>query len=696
MRAIFYMWGEEMGNYLTGLKTALELRYPKQTGVYVVSQSVLDNNDWSGGAFAQAMSNYINGIPSNGIENSSQLGRGNLSIHTAMNFLAKVIENERAKESQFLEYISKESGLTPPSLGEDWSTFVKFFQEQLDFGQQGIKRLENELQRLKTNSALQGNDIITKSGKELTRYNRERLDVLEYTSNALADVTKYLSGSNNTIGKTVVEFIYEKYGSQLVNIFAVNDGLDIELNIKKCNGLIMAISEILIESFYNTLLNNKELQVSKNKNFFSSNFKEVIKNLFDNDKRITDQINTIFNNAKSLPFYTKDLASNYKLEDITTQNSSQFINIKNIDENSTNEAINKLRDANKKNDYAPTIRLVKNPNALAEISSLIRQLAAGAIAGKNTGSAGAKPDNTIAWLVVDYNDKEQTKEMQKDIRLAQQAIRDELSALNDTLSNKNTTEYYTQQQKNWNERADIIQQLLNELNEKYRILLKCFLIEDSTKNYVSLYTGIEKNKKMNFTGGSLGANITDQINKIAALQDGGLITQSDVQWLITAAINCGPGLIGSHLKKTLQNYLSAFAVILLFDDQQNIANEIAQKMIEDTPKSQSSVTRLHLFSLDGGYYPLSLVLQLTYDKLNKIYHILDEETQHQVYSNGNYGAKVEIDGFINPDSYYPPNTYNHMTLSKWDELSKIAQASVKMHVQFLTNFMGLVNTILTS
>ena len=684
-----------MGNYLTGLKTALELRYPKQTGIYVVSQSVLDNN-WGGGAFARAMSNYISGIPNNGIENSTRLGQGNLSIHTAMNFLAKVIENERAKESQFLEYINKESGLTPPSLGEDWSTFVKFFQEQLDFGQEGIKRLENELERLKNNAALQGKDIITKKGEELTIYRRERLDTLEYTSEALSDVAKFLSGSNNTIGKTIVELIYENYGERLINVFVTNNSLDIEINVNEANGLIMAISEILIEFFYNNLLNNKTLKLPKNKTDIAAQFKKEFENSFKQNIHLTNQINTIFNNAKNLPFYTKELASNYKLDDIPIQNSSSFINLKMINENNTDMAINNLRAMNKKNNYKPTIKLVKKTSALAELSSLLRQLAAGAITGKNTGSVGAKPDNTIAWLTIDYNNKIQTQEMLEDIKIAKQAIHDELTALNDTLKKNNTTEYYKDQQKNWNERANVIEQLLNELNEKYQILLKCFLIEDSTKNYASLYVGTDKNRKTNFTGGSLGANITDQINKIAALQDGGLITESDAQWLITAAINCGPGLIGSHLKRSLQNYLSAFAVILLFDDQQNIANEITQKIIDNTPKSQSSVTRLHLFSLDGGYYPLSLVLQLTYDKLSKIYHILDEETQHKVYSNGNYGAKVEIDGFINPDSYYPPGTYNHMTLNKWDELSEIAQASVKMHVQFLTNFMGLVNTILTS
>ena len=197
-------------------------------------------------------------------------------------------------------------------------------------------------------------------------------------------------------------------------------------------------------------------------------------------------------------------------------------------------------------------------------------------------------------------------------------------------------------------------------------------------------------EEKDFMGGSLGANIKDQIGKIQALQDGNLISVQDAKWLITAAINCGPGLIGQGLKPSLEHYLSAFAVILLFDDQQNIAAEVSQQMINNLEVSQTSVQKIHLFSLDGGYYPLSVVLQLTYDKLSEIYGLLDSERNN----GGSYGAQVNIDGFINPDSSFPPHKYNNMRRSDWDKLSVEAQSSVKMHVKFVSNFMGLLNTIL--
>jgi len=53
----------------------------------------------------------------------------------------------------------------------------------------------------------------------------------------------------------------------------------------------------------------------------------------------------------------------------------------------------------------------------------------------------------------------------------------------------------------------------------------------------------------------------------------------------------------------------------LFDDQLNIAKEAIDKIDSETNKVTTHVKKIHLFSLNGGYYPLSYVLSLTYDNL---------------------------------------------------------------------------------
>ena len=64
----------------------------------------------------------------------------------------------------------------------------------------------------------------------------------------------------------------------------------------------------------------------------------------------------------------------------------------------------------------------------------------------------------------------------------------------------------------------------------------------------------------------MGANIVKQIETISALQGGNLISPDQAEWLITAAINAGKNLIGNNNRTNLEQYLSMFATILLFDD----------------------------------------------------------------------------------------------------------------------------------
>jgi hypothetical protein len=80
-----------------------------------------------------------------------------------------------------------------------------------------------------------------------------------------------------------------------------------------------------------------------------------------------------------------------------------------------------------------------------------------------------------------------------------------------------------------------------------------------------------------------------------------------------------------------------FAAILLFDSQINIAEEafMNSKLIN----SSSTTHNIHLFSVNGGYYPLSFVLKLTYDSLNKgLTRITSEELSK--------GVTVSIGGFV--------------------------------------------------
>lgn len=111
----------------TQLKTALLARYPRTAGPYVVSQSILDNQ-LVGTTFGQAMLDYIGNVPRPTKANGNKIGVGEMSINSAMAFLSNVIENEKNKETQFINFLSENTGLNPPSSADDWANFVKTFQ----------------------------------------------------------------------------------------------------------------------------------------------------------------------------------------------------------------------------------------------------------------------------------------------------------------------------------------------------------------------------------------------------------------------------------------------------------------------------------------------------------------------------------------------------------------------------------------
>lgn len=672
----------------------LEKNYPSKVGKYVVSSSLLkpDMPDDPGNIFAKMMADYIGDISKKGDLKSLTFESKNISIINALKFLQKIIENERKKETLFISYIQKETGKTSPSTAEDWKDYVLSFQEELQIGNQNLKILQNEYETLKSNTTASHRTTI-KEDKIKHHYDRAILEITEYTKDALNSVVNFLKGDfRYTKGKVIISYILQKYGADLIQLDIGENKSKVTLNPSQVSSLMVGISQILIEAFFTNRLNNffKNPEGTFNKDL-THNFSNEMEQILQNDQIIDEQIKNMITKAKQLPFITDNISRNYKIPEKTSFDEKKFSSIA----SNFQESDNIIETANKELrnvvslfngiDFQPTIELISNQANLAELSSSLKQVIIGGLS-LNTGASKAKPDNIIAKIVIKPpEDPRQIRIVNKTLEL----INQKMLTLSNTLKQTNTVEYYKEQNKNWAKTADGIEKLLNYLKEKYDILGHCFLIEDSTKNYTSLET--PGDLKHGFEGGSLGANISDQIGKIAALQNGYLITTDEANWLITAAINCGANLIGAHIKESLENYLSAFATILLFDDQQQIANEITDNYIKNIDNSQTSVTRLHLFSLNNGYYPLSFVLQLTYEKLMKLYGLLDSELNP---NTGNHGAKVTISGFIDPDNYYPPNKKNNLEINSWESLSQVAQNNVKMSVIFLSNFASLVSSLL--
>lgn len=666
-----------------GLEKIADMNYPHFPGPYVISESLW--HSMQGSYFAKIMQDYLGIIPNNSnIINNYRIDEKILSIEEALHFLDLVSQNEAKKEAEFIDWFNKTTGITPPSSAEDWKNFIQEFQTLLNNGQKDLTMLQNELNRLKENKNAIIKTSTSKQGIEYSFAKRKILSQWEYVGQRLEAVVSFLNGDNNNVGKEIVNFILEKYGNKLINIKQNGANIEVELNQSEVAGAILGISQLLLDKFYTKKLFNHFNDIDDFNNridrgIFKSQMKEILKD----DKTLNNNILTLLENIKELPLLSNNIIKNYKLSETPT-NIKLNLNFIDKDKNITSKGLQEILSYIKELDFQPTITFIGKSANIAELAAPIKMAAEGAIIAMNSGDTGAKSDNIIGWVKIEPNINQKT--LITDISKIQNKIKE----LTDGLKKDNTEEYYDKREKDWEKAINEIDNIIQDVNINYEKISKCFIMEESTKGYTNMGIQDEIKGKTVFHGGSLGANIDAQIRKISALQNHGLISIEDADWLITAAINVGEGLILKNQKGSLENYLSTFATILLFDDQRAIANEVADQMKYNVPLSSSGNTNvIHLFTLNTGVYPLSYVLRLTYNKLVQVYGLVTEKAYE------NYGAQVNITGFINPDKKYPPGQLNNMTLESWEEISQEALKSVHMEIEFVTNFISLLNNILS-
>ena len=595
-------------------------------------------------------------------------------IDAALNFLQQIINTEAAKEAAFINYFSTKfkdlKELKVPSLTSDWTEFVQTIQTAISFGQANLVNLRNEKSRLQTNAAL-----ATKNESKSYEYMKTAAD---YTSKEMESLYKFMkNGSQNTNGEKILDLILNKFGNKL---FELDTSGNLIFNKSTLFSLITMIQSLVMKQYTSITFDTptKGLDLSK------------VEKILESDN-FTAEINDFLDRVHTLPFLGEDIARSLgfgKFDEKFSQEEAQKLNTlarqqKSI-EKRKKELTKTLQSYYSKGFITDSaFKLISEGNAYAEIESMFNfSMSKMSIYSSNTGSAGAKPDNLLALLSIDLTSLDLSN---KEIVDELTAIHSEMLELESGLAKTNDQQYYEAREKAWNTAQQRIDEHLKKLSKYYDDLIQCFIIEDSTKNYTSLYSTSHYGRtNSEFHGGSLGPNITDQINKLDAIYQAGGLTPLDTKWLIAAAINMGSGMIARAYKSSLEQYLATFACILLFDDQINIAKEAYTEVAKNAAKANSNVQKIHLFSLNGGYYPISFILQITHDNLRKAY----KNAQSLVVDGS--GAKVHITGFVSEPT--PP--YKETKREKlWSATAKTALGTTKIKLSFLTNFMNVLNTL---
>lgn len=596
-------------------------------------------------------------------------------IEQAFSFLKAVIQSERAKEEAFLQYLKDKTHTTfdleLPAIDSDWKSFVQEIQELVGFSNTGLKDLSNELKRLQGNKAkfdnmLKADPTITKTWGIADTIGK----VSDQMKSVLSFFNDKFSPSSNAY--KIIETVVMRYKDQLL---AFDSDNKLILDEKS----LLATIEVLSTEITHLYISNSELFKINGHAIFNA---DLINQLLDEDERLDANARAMITNMQQLPKLRESVVKSLHLNNNQRNKRidiKKFTKGEQITDNSKiimETLYNLLR-----NFKVPekAFSIITEKPTWAEIESLVKMVISGAVSAHNTGSSFAKPDNIIGYFAVDPSkmDPKNNKEI-KALITKIESFQKKLADVAENVRKDNTTEYYKKQSEVWQQLADETDKILNELHDKYDILASCFVIEDSTKNYVSLYAKKEDGELATGPhGGSLGASLEDQIAKIEALTSAGGITIADKDWLIAAIINSGDNMIAGKLRGTLEDYLAMFAAILLFDGQINIAAEAFKRA---TGSIQTSVYQLHLFSVNNGYYPLSYVLKLTYDSL--------AQGLGKIEADARQGVQTNIYGHISEP------IFGDTPQDSWNKTADAALKSTKIKMKFLVNLANTITNLL--
>ena len=224
--------------------------------------------------------------------------------------------------------------------------------------------------------------------------------------------------------------------------------------------------------------------------------------------------------------------------------------------------------------------------------------------------------------------------------------------------------------------ADEINSILNDLKNTFKI-------STTVKEYDKY------DNDLGFFGGSLGGSLEHQVNNLLDMMSYGGITLPDYQWLMLAIYNCSKGTIGGEtLKNILEDFFSSFAVMLLFDDAGQQAEYIKTQAYNNIKTASNKA--LHLYILNGFYFPASFILELTYNSLAKGQEILNS-TIH--LSNLSNGSRLHIINNVSEDNMVTSKDGVVGGPHDWGHTVSANAHSIQLQLTFLAGFLDILEKI---
>ena len=217
---------------------------------------------------------------------------------------------------------------------------------------------------------------------------------------------------------------------------------------------------------------------------------------------------------------------------------------------------------------------------------------------------------------------------------------------------------------------NFINDIAAELGEQQLTIeqIKDIFVLDSSVKFAETFIADEGG----FKGGSLGSDVESQIKNINYMLELGGITPLDAEWLLTATLNAGSGMIGSSQRNALENYFSTAAAMLMFRTGGNTIKQWSDQIKNDISKAP---TRIHIYTFGTLFVPQSYILKLTAEGLKKCTNLLISEADSS-------GSRAHI---------YNPVSSANIVKNNWEQTSEDNYKNVQIQLTLLGGFLDILH-----
>lgn len=658
--------------------------YPlHNSGPFVYYQSLLSKDNPGAKIVASGATAYLNGKSNIA---TPETRRGKEKINQVLSVLKQMIDYEAAKEEAALNEIQskilKMKTINVPSVKDDPYRFIALLNEAIKGHDAAIAELELERNRLHQAKTT----FVSKTKEQISQMIKERPELaslLHNLSNALEGVgatkgnrmTSFTSlGKHNSIASKISTKIIEAYLPQLLQI----QGGKITVNGQALNIVIGLITEEIRRVIYlqqgkitDKIAETYIQQIGQE----GSQIDGLIKKMIENRQELFEYADTFGEEVIDKKEYEASLKgrkSAKRAQDLARSLGKAIPQpeVYGVSEKELKKMLGQLsREA-----VAATRAFSPKIYVRAEMNSALDFVKAIKATAVHTG--GHTKDDIVTFVVTideDYEDNPKLRQLEKRLLEIQQAAAKKMEYLKGTADEykKNSAiieETLAQMEREYATIAKELEMEQDQLEE----IVKLIKFHDNVKSYDTIDT-----KTKAFSGGSVGKDLREVLTNFTNMLSiaGYGTTAYDQEWLYTAIINTGKGLMGESLKGSLEEYLSSLMGLLLFDDAYFAVQE-GTSFLKNNLINSSVRGGIHLYNLGGQYVPTSYILNETYKSLIGVLSSVDLSNGVKVSIKARPAQKKK---FSNPED--------------WASERDASLSEANISVSFMANFLTFLDNL---